>query len=62
MGPNYPTAVAIGKSTWTSKVKSQFGLEWSVWSIAASPMQTCNPVAGGFQCVVTAKPCKYVVQ
>jgi hypothetical protein len=62
MGGNYATALAIGKSTWTSKVKSQFGLEWSVWTIAASPTQSCSPAGGGYQCVLTAKPCKYVVQ
>jgi hypothetical protein len=59
---NYPTAVALGQSLWTSKVKSQFGLEWSVWTIAASPTQSCSQIGAGFQCVVTAKPCKYVVQ
>ncbi len=61
VGPNYATALAIGQSTWTSKVRSKFGLEWSVWSIAATPMQNCGPAGGGFQCVLTAKPCKYVV-
>jgi hypothetical protein len=58
---NYPTAVAMSQSLWTSKVRSQFGLEWSVWTIAAAKTQACNPAGGGFQCVVTAKPCKYVV-
>ena len=61
VGPNHATALAIGKSMWTSKVQSKFGLEWSVWTIAATPMQNCGPASGGVQCVLTAKPCKYVV-
>ncbi len=61
VGPNHATGLAIGKSAWTSKVQSKFGLEWSVWTIAATPTQNCGPASGGFQCVLTAKPCKYVV-
>ena len=61
VAPNHAIAIAVGKSMWTSKVKSQFGLEWSVWSIAATPTQNCMNAPGGVQCVLTAKPCKYVV-
>ena len=60
--PNNPTALAIGRGLWTSKVKNSLGLEWSVWSIAANGAQSCVPVSGGFQCTTSAKPCKYVVQ
>jgi hypothetical protein len=60
-GVNQGTAIATGRSMWTASVRSKHGLEWSVWSIASNPTQNCAPVPGGVQCVITAKPCKYVV-
>ena len=64
VGVNQPTAAALGQAAWSSKVKTKFGLEWSVWSIAANPQQACAPAGGGgsFQCATIAKPCKYVVE
>jgi hypothetical protein len=60
-GTNQGTAIMIGRSLWTASVRAKHGLEWSVWSIAAAPAQNCAPGGGGFQCVISAKPCKYVV-
>lgn len=61
VSPSAATAMHASRLVWSSKVKQKFGLEWSVHSIAASPVQTCTNGAGGTQCVVMAKPCKYVV-
>jgi hypothetical protein len=61
-GADQGTAITVGRALWTSNVRKKFGLEWSVWSIAAAPSQNCSPAGGGYQCIFTAKPCKYVVQ
>jgi hypothetical protein len=56
-------ALAGARANWTGKAKAAYGLSWSVWSIAASPTQTCAPGANGtFICTAKAKPCNYVVQ
>jgi hypothetical protein len=62
VSPNAAAAMHTSRVLWTNKVKQKFGLEWSVYSIAANPSQNCLNGAGGIQCTVVAKPCKYVVQ
>ena len=61
-GQNQGAAIATGRSIWTTKVKGKYGLAWSVWAIADAPQQSCQPAGNGWLCVITAKPCKYVVQ
>lgn len=69
---NFPTqavgvhklrAVAHAKApkNWAASVKTQFGLSWSVWSIAKSKSVTCNHQPGRWICLASAKPCNYVV-
>lgn len=61
--PQQSFALTAAKSTWTTKVKSNLGLEWSVYDIANVVSESCAPRGDGYtQCVVRAKPCKYVVQ
>ncbi len=62
VSPSAATAMHTSRVVWSAKVKQKFGLEWSVWSIAQNPVQNCMNGAGGTQCIVIAKPCKYVVQ
>jgi hypothetical protein len=59
--PNQGTALATAHAAWTASVKSKYGLPWSVWSIAAQPVQSCSPAGSGYQCMVRARPCLYVV-
>ena len=59
---NPGTALMASKSAWTAKVRGKFGLEWSVYNIAANASQNCLATGGGIMCTVIAKPCKYVVQ
>ena len=59
---NQGTAIMLGRALWSNSVKAKYGLEWSVWSIAVAPSQNCAAAGGGVQCVISAKPCKYVVQ
>jgi len=56
------TAKASGRSLWTSSVKSSYGLEWSVWNIAANDSQSCEHTGNNWYCTTKAKPCLYVVQ
>lgn len=62
VSPDHAASLHTSRAIWTSKVRQKFGLEWSVYSIAANPTQICQNGNGGVQCIVTAKPCKYVVQ
>jgi hypothetical protein len=62
VSPSVATAMHASKSVWSSKVQQKLGLEWSVWNIAAVPVQNCTQTGSNYQCVVMAKPCKYVVQ
>lgn len=57
-------ASAQGKATtaWSSKVKSNLGLSWSVWDIASAKSVTCSKVGNTWSCQAKAKPCNYVVQ
>jgi hypothetical protein len=62
VSPDAGAAMHTSRALWSAKVKQKFGLEWSVYSIAANPSQNCFNGGGGIQCTVIAKPCKYVVQ
>ena len=56
-------AVAHAKApkNWAASVKSQFGLSWSVWSIAQARSITCNKQPDRWICLASARPCNYVV-
>jgi hypothetical protein len=56
-------AVAHAKApkNWTASVKNQFGLSWSVWSIAQAKSINCNKQPDRWICLASAKPCNYVV-
>lgn len=59
-------ANVIARKGWSSIVKSNLGLPWSVWKIAKQKSITCvkiNTSQGKkWRCLASAKPCKYVVQ
>ena len=55
-------ATKTSRTNWTNSVKAQFGLSWSVWSIAQSKGVTCNKTGSNWTCLANAKPCNYVVQ
>ena len=61
-GVGHMVALAAAKAQWTAKAKTNYGLSWSVWNIAAGKNESCVAAGGGaFNCVVKAKPCNYVV-
>lgn len=55
--------VAHGKASknWSASVKNQFGLSWSVWSIAQAKSINCSKQPDRWICLASAKPCNYVV-
>lgn len=55
-------ALAGAQVAWTGKVKSSYGLSWSLWSIASGKTQSCSASGNVYTCQVRAKPCNYVVQ
>ena len=60
--PQVQVATAIAKANWTKKMKNQYGLAWSVWSIAKGKTTQCVNAGGGQKtCLARARPCKYVV-
>lgn len=62
-GSSQGSALGAGIAQWTAKVRGKHGLAWSVYSISVPVSQACQPAGGGgTQCVVAARPCKYVVQ
>lgn len=50
------------RKSWTNSMKNQFGLEWSVWSIAAGKSVQCHKTGTKHTCLALARPCQYVVQ
>lgn len=57
-----PQASKQAKQIWTAQAKSKFGLSWSVWQIAADKDGDCVKLANNqWRCLVSAKPCNYVV-
>ena len=59
--PSADTARATARALWTHKVKTNYGLEWSVWDIAKQDTLSCAKTAGTWKCTAKAKPCLYVV-
>tara|TARA_R110000751_G_scaffold8822_2_gene33980 strand:- start:61737 stop:62276 length:540 start_codon:yes stop_codon:yes gene_type:complete len=61
VNPNAATAVKIAQASWQSKMKSQYGLPWSLWSVAKGKQTSCVNSGGNQKtCIVRARPCKYV--
>ena len=59
--PQVNAAQHLAKKNWQNKIKSQYGLAWSVWQIAKGKQLNCTPVGNGIHtCVARARPCKYV--
>ncbi|MEO4041147.1 hypothetical protein AAFN47_06015 [Hoeflea sp. CAU 1731] len=59
--PQVTVAQMIAKKSWQGKIKSEYGLPWSVWDIAKGKQVNCTPAGGGQTiCVARARPCKYV--
>lgn len=67
--PTAASAAAILKTTaqskavaaWSSKVKSNYGLSWSVWNIAKNKGVSCTRIGTKWTCEAKAIPCNYVV-
>lgn len=56
------SASMAARDNWVSSAKAQYGLQWSVWSIATSKQQDCVKLnTGKWRCLVSANPCLYVV-
>ena len=55
-------ATKKSRTNWTNSVKAQFGLSWSVWSIAENKSVTCNKTGSNWTCLGSGNPCNYVVQ
>jgi hypothetical protein len=55
-------ASVAARKNWSNTAKSQYGLSWSVWSIAQSKSVSCVRLnTGKWRCLASAKPCNYVV-
>ncbi|MGD9783555.1 MAG: hypothetical protein AB7E80_00500 [Hyphomicrobiaceae bacterium] len=54
-------AQSSAKAAWVAMVKSNHGMQWSVWSIAKNPSVPCSKSGSKWTCTAKAKPCKYVV-
>ncbi len=56
----------VARKGWSSIVKSNLGVPWSVWSIAKNKSITCAKINTNqgkkWRCLASAKPCLYVVQ
>lgn len=59
-------AQAIARKSWSARVKSTYGLEWSVLKIAKNKVKSCSKISTSqgpkWRCLLSAIPCKYVVQ
>ena len=55
-------ARAAARRSWQGAMKSQFGLSWSLWSIAAGKSTSCHMTGSKHTCLALARPCQYVVQ
>ena len=56
----------VARNGWSSIVKSNLGVPWSLWSIAKNKSLTCTKINTNqgkkWRCLASAKPCLYVVQ
>ncbi len=60
--PQVHVAQYLAKQNWQNKIKSEYGLAWSVWDIAKGKQLNCMPAGNGNKyCLARARPCKYVV-
>ena len=50
------------RKSWENQMKSNFGLPWSVWSIAENRSIQCHKTGTKHTCLALARPCQYVVQ
>ncbi|MCY6381937.1 hypothetical protein [Hoeflea prorocentri] len=58
---NLIAAQTYAKKQWQNKIKDEYGLAWSTWSIAKGKQVICSAGGGGSKiCVARARPCKYV--
>lgn len=59
-------ARAVARKGWSTQVKSQFGVPWSLWSLAKQKSITCSKINTNqgkkWRCLAWAKPCLYVVK
>lgn len=55
------SAQTLAKKNWKNKIRSRYGMEWSVWEIAKGKTLKCTSTANGANiCVARARACKYV--
>ncbi len=55
-------ASVAARQNWTATAKTQYGLSWSVWSIASGKTVDCVKLnTGKWRCLASANPCNYVV-
>ena len=50
------------RKSWENAMKDQFGLPWSVWSIAEDTSIECHMTGTKHTCLALGRPCQYVVQ
>ncbi len=48
------------RKAWETKMKSQFGITWAIWSIADGRSIQCKKEGSKNKCTARAKPCQYV--
>jgi hypothetical protein len=55
-------ASIAARQGWTATATTQYGLSWSVWTIAQNKTIDCVKLnTGKWRCLASAKPCNYVV-
>lgn len=50
------------RKSWENTMKTQFGLPWSVWSIAENKSIECHMTGTKHTCLALGRPCLYAVQ
>lgn len=59
-------AQVVARKGWSARVKDTYGLQWSVLKIAKNKVKSCAKISTSqgpqWRCLLSAKPCKYVVQ
>lgn len=55
-------ASIASRQNWSASAKTQYGLSWSVWTIATNKESDCVKLnTGQWRCLASANPCNYVV-
>jgi hypothetical protein len=57
-GPTQKAALRDAVGSWAGFTDLEYGSDWARWGKAASKTSSCSKTSSGYECSVSARPCK----